>query len=137
MAIYKAKSSLIHEWPTLHVYDRKTRTSDVHGEYTEIDHEDILHSDHTGGRAGRTYHADSIWSYALRHGDCPQRLYERALEFGHSTYWINQNGTIISDRHEPVREAVSIWPGQIVRFQGRFFKIETAANENLSLKECE
>jgi len=137
MAIYKAKSSLIHEWPTLHVYARKTRTSETHGEYTEIDHEDILHSDHAGGRAGHTYHADSIWSYALRHGDCPQRLYERTLEFGHQTHWINQELAIISDRHEPIQEAVSVWPGQIVRFQGRFFRIRAAANDNLALDACE
>ena len=137
MAIYKAKESLIHDWPVLHVYSRKTRNSETHGEYIEIDHEDILHSDHTGGRAGRTYHADSVFSYALRHGDCPARLYERALEFKHHIYWINQDGAIISDRHEPVREAVSIWPGQIVRFQGRFFRIEAADNDNLSLEACE
>jgi len=137
MAIYKAKSQLLHEWPTLHVYGRKTRTSEAHGEYIEIDHEDILFSDHAGGRAGRTYHADSIFSYALRHGDCPQRLYERALEFGHQAYWVNQEHAIISDRSQPIREAVAVRPGQIVRFQGRFFRIAAAANDNLTLDSCE
>jgi len=137
MAIYKAKSSLVRDWPALKVYSRKTRTSDVHGEYIEIDAEDTLWSGHTGGRAGRTYYAGSVISSALRDGDCPIEAYERAVEMGHKRHWIGQHATVISSGPQATREAVAVEPGQVIRFEGRFFKLAPTWNDNLNLIPCD
>lgn len=136
MAIYKAKESLIREWPALKVFSRKTRSSDTHGEYISIDAEDTLWSGHTGGRAGKTYYAASVISSSLRDGDCPIEAYERAVKLGHKKHWIGQHATVVSRGPKATREAVAVEPGQVVRFEGRFFKIVEAPNDNLDFLSC-
>lgn len=137
MAIYKAKSELVRDWPALKVYSRKTRSSDTHGEYISIDAEDTLWSGHTGGRAGKTYYASSVMSSALRDGDCPIESYERAVRLGHNLHWIGQHATVVSRGPQATREAVAVGPGQVVRFEGRFFRIASAWNDNLDLVPCD
>ena len=137
MAIYKAKESLVRDWPALKVYSRKARVSDTHGEYISIDAEDTLWSGHTGGRAGKTYYAASVMSCALRDGDCPIESYERAVRLGHQIHWIGQHATVVSREPKATREAVEVCPGQVVRFEGRFFKLAPTWNDNLDLIECE
>ena len=135
---YKAKSELVHNWPALKVYERKTRTHVDHGEYIEIDDADCLHRDGPGlGPAGRTYNASSVFTYAMRHGDCPLESYQRAVENCHDIYWINQESSVISDAATPEREAVRIRIKQVVRFQGKFFEIRPRPNDNLELQIIE
>ena len=136
MALYKAKSELVRDWPALKVYSRKTRVSDTHGEYISIDAEDTLWSGHTGGRAGTTYYASSVMSSALRDGDCPIEAYERAVKLGHKKHWIGQHATMLTSEPRATCEAVAVEPGQVVRFEGRFFKIVEAPNDNLDFLSC-
>jgi hypothetical protein len=128
MTIYKAKGDLVMDWPCLKVYDRKPKTTAKEGaEYIEIDHEDILFC------GGHTYTAGSVFSYALERGECPLEAYEKARVLGHETHWISQRHTVLSSHVEP-REAVNVWHGAVVKFQGKFFWIDPAPNDNLRLK---
>ena len=133
MALYKAKSELVRDWPALKVYSRKSRFSDTHGEYISIDAEDTLWSGHTGGKAGTTYYAASVMSSALRDGDCPIEAYERAVRLGHKLHWVGQHATMLTSEPRATREAVAVEPGQVVRFEGRFFKLAPTWNDNFDL----
>lgn len=127
---YKAKAELVRDWPALKVYDRKTKTARTNHVYIELDDQDTLY----WAGSNRKYNIGSVFTYAMRNGDCPLATYQRAKEFGHKIYWISQEATVVSDRNTAPREAVQVQIGQIVKFQGHFFIIVGAPNDNLDLK---
>ena len=127
---YKAKAELVRDWAVLKVYDRKTKTSQTNHVYIELDDQDTLY----WAGSNQTYNIGSVFTYAMRNGDCPLATYQQAKEFGHKIYWITQQATAVTGTRTAPREAVSVSIGQIVKFQGHFFLIVGAPNDNLDLK---
>lgn len=85
----------------------------------------------------RRYSPGSAASYALQYNECPIGAYQRAVEKGHPTHWLNQDSTVICD-HEREREAViEIELGMKVCFEGRVFEIRSTFNNNLELVSVE
>lgn len=81
----------------------------------------------------RRYSPGSAASYALQYNECPVAAYQRAVEKGHPTHWLNQEATVICDSELPRESLVEIELGTKVCFEGRTFEIRSTHNNNLSL----
>lgn len=80
-----------------------------------------------------SYTFGSCVSYALANNNDPIKAYQRAIDNGHDTHWINADCTTLT-AHETAKERkLVVEIGQTVLFEGRLFTIERAANQNLRL----
>jgi hypothetical protein len=83
----------------------------------------------------------SVAGYAIRTGCCPEAEIARCRKNmvedkwgGHKLWWLNQNATVIhSGTYTQETRPLHQW-GDMVRFHGRYFKIEPAPNGNAALK---
>ncbi len=92
----------------------------------------------------KTFYFYSVVSYALDYNECPIEAYERCLQNqidfpynGHTTHWASPKTVMLSstpiERKKPV--AVDVEFGDCVKFEGRWFQLGEANNDNLSLTE--
>lgn len=81
----------------------------------------------------RSYSPGSAASYALQYNECPIAAYQRAVEKGHPTHWLNQDATVICDSEREREVVIEIELGMRVCFEGRIFEIRSTFNNNLDL----
>lgn len=81
----------------------------------------------------RRYSPGSAASYALQYNECPIAAYQRAVELGHKTHWLNQDSTVICDSKRGREVVIEIELGMKVCFEGRVFEIRSTFNNNLDL----
>jgi hypothetical protein len=86
-------------------------------------------------RHTKHYRAGSVVSYARTNDICPIKAVERTIAKGESLWWINALCTSITSHQRPREKYIAVRVGQMVRFEGRTFRILSAPNDNLSLKE--
>lgn len=89
----------------------------------------------TGDQLWAFVTAGSAASYAIANDECPVAGYARAKNKGHKTHWLNTNATVLSANPGPKTTHKEIIVGQIVVFEGRYFKVERAPNDNWTLTE--
>jgi hypothetical protein len=104
-------------------------TNLVAGERLALEYESIRH-----GTLTRTYSISSVVSYALEYNDCPIEAAERAKERGHKLVWINASATSIHNGPRSTAKYVLVEIGMTAYFQGHFYTIVKAPNDNLDLK---
>ena len=88
---------------------------------------------------GVKYEFDSIISYYSRQGRCPLKELKRVSYMkenwplaGHTNHWIGKCEEDISSSIS-IRAVVKI--GEIVKFEGRFFKLESCPTDNIELAD--
>ena len=82
------------------------------------------------------FYFDSVVSYALENGYCPIAAYERTLNnMDHKTHWCSPAQMLTSEYRELPEVVGTLNLGDIVKFEGRIFKLEAAANNNINLVE--
>lgn len=75
-----------------------------------------------------------VFSYALRHGECPLEGLARAEKFENPVYWLARNPTVLgAARNEEVEVAFEAKVGDTVKYLGKTFTVEKANNDNLKL----
>ena len=74
-----------------------------------------------------TYIVGSAASYALSSNHCPVKSYNRCIELGHETHWINQNSVCISNYETKQEKMLQVDFDAVYRFEGKTFKIVTFA----------
>jgi len=87
------------------------------------------------GTLTRTYTINSVVSYALQYNECPIAAVERAKGFGHELVFIFGNGACIHNGPRSTAKHIYVEIGMTVKFQGHYYTIEKAPNDNLKLKE--
>lgn len=75
-----------------------------------------------------------VMSYALKYGDDPINALNRAEKWGNDAYYLLPIGACISDGPRAQKVAIEIKVGDVIRYAGRSFRIEAAANNNLKLE---
>lgn len=114
-------------------YDVYTREVNREG-YTEISVEDRLGLPHTKGFYNEFY-ANSIVSYALECGRDPIEAIEKAKKNNHDLHWLNPKATAITSHKQDKKKLIEIKIGMRVKFQGLYFVILKADNNNLTLSQ--
>lgn len=122
------------------VYDRPARMTyigldanncGIHKEVVPLVAGDVLYDATNHGR----YHVNSCASYALADGKCPIDAYNRAVKNGHSTHFLIQEATVISNRREPAKKVIALDIDAVYYFEGRLFNIVRTFNRNLGFVE--
>ena len=80
---------------------------------------------------------NSVSSCALESNRCLFEAHSRAVSLGHKCYWINAMPTCLSDADQERVTHIRINFNDIYKFQGKYFKIAEASNNNLTLVEVE
>ena len=83
------------------------------------------------------YQMGSVVSSSFRYGNCPIKAVERAVKLGHKLHFAFALGTCIHSGPHTKGRYIGVEIGQLVRFEGRYFRIDGAANRNISLVEQE
>lgn len=136
--------TLVAAFPAYNVYKREARDVRVFRDgasqlvegVTEIDVNDRLcfaRQTRNHGMVYGEFYAGSVVSYALENGECPLEAAERAKERGHDLHWINGSGASLVSHQRAVWDMIELTEGMLVRFEGRFFTIGKAPNDNLRL----
>lgn len=68
---------------------------------------------------------NSIVSYAMKNGDCPIAGLDRARQQGDKLHWVSECSVILSAEPQAKEVWTLIEDGDLVRFEGQFFKIKT------------
>lgn len=75
-----------------------------------------------------------VFSYALRHGECPLEFLAKAEKLETPIYWLSKNPTVLgAARNEEVEVAFEAKVGDTVKYLGKTFTVEKANNDNLEL----
>jgi hypothetical protein len=88
-----------------------------------------------GTKAQSRFKMSSVVSYALQNGNCPIESHERAVNLGHPTYFITNCGSVISSSKQEEVTIIIVEDGEIVRFEGKYFKVSPDFNNNMKLVE--
>ncbi len=84
------------------------------------------------------YEISSVASSAIQNNDCPIEAIDRAKEFGHKLVYFVQKSACLSN-HETHPEdrprVIQVEIGMKIMFQGHFYEIQSAPNDNLKLVE--
>jgi hypothetical protein len=78
-------------------------------------------------RHGTLWHLcriNSVVSYAMRYGECPVEALDRARKINEKLWWINKLPTTIDGLGRPKVTYTGLKEGQIIRFEGRIFRIK-------------
>ena len=89
------------------------------------------------------FYFGSVVSYALENGYCPIAAYERTLDNmvkfpynDHKTHWCSPDAPMLTSEYRELPEVVgTLNLGDMVKLEGRIFKLEAAANNNINLVE--
>ena len=128
MSVYK-KQTVVKSFPAYNIAERED-DSNGHINFTA---NEVVGIECNGFY--RQYTFGSAVSYALKNNQDPIRSYERCVELGHQTHWLNQNSVSITSHPRDKWTVVKISVGQKVKFEGKVFEINTAPNDNLVLRE--
>lgn len=89
------------------------------------------------GTVGQKFSVGSVISYAFRNGNDPIALYKRAVEHGHPIHYIFGLGVCLTSGKQLKDRFIHIELGQRVKFEGIYFTIEKAPNDNLKFVRCD
>jgi len=81
------------------------------------------------------YRVGTVVSYALRNGECPIDAIDRARANGHELAYAYGVGACLSDSHRAAELAYEVRTGDLVRLEGRLYRVKAAPNNNLDLVE--
>lgn len=122
---FRRSMSCVAEYPARSVWEleRSTRYND-HRPGLELRDGDLL----CCPEGLTTYTVGSVVSYALKNGDDPIEAYQMAVERGHSVAWINTNASCISASRSEPKVCIIIRPGDLVRIEGRTYRVRAGNN---------
>lgn len=81
------------------------------------------------------YYFGSVQSYAIKHCEDPIKAIERAKSLGHKLYWVNRSSVCISNTKSDQITVPVLELEQVVKFEGRYFKLVPTWNDNIHLEE--
>jgi len=115
-------------------YDIVAREPSVHGAVA-IEADEPLAIFFDKGYEGRyaLAYPSSVVSYALRSGADPIEWLHRAEERGEELHWINREATVLTSQKQERKTFTGLYVGQWVKFEGRYFCIQRAPNDNFKL----
>ncbi len=123
MSVFK-KQAVVQSFPAADIVRRE---ADSKG-FINLTADEVI-TDSTEAGSG-SWTIGSVVSAALSSGDCPLEAVERAKGFGHPLYFIFTNATCLSRSAQERATRILINEGDVVRFEGKLFIIESAANDN-------
>lgn len=74
-----------------------------------------------------------VFSSASAMGESGHEAFKKAVRLGHKTHWLNPEDACITAHRREQETHYEIWPGAIVRYDGRLWKIVPEPNHNLGL----
>lgn len=80
---------------------------------------------------GSKFRAGSVMSYAIKNGECPFESYDHAIKNEHDVYYIYGLGVSLTSSKGEKKVLYGYNVGDLVKFQGKLFKLEEAPNNNL------
>lgn len=84
------------------------------------------------------YEIGSVASSAIQDNDCPIEAIGRAKEFGHELVYFVQQAACLTDTNPAAEDrprVIQVEIGMKIMFQGHFYEIQSAPNDNLKLVE--
>lgn len=98
---------------------------------------------HEGSELPSRFYFGSVVSYALESGYCPIEAYERTIANmqkypynDHKTHWCSPDVSMLTSCRRELPEVVGTLDlGDVVHFEGRYFRLEEARNKNIKLVE--
>jgi hypothetical protein len=132
MSVYTKELAVVAESVAFRIVTRDTqkrfpRDGITVTEYTNIVARDSLavaKQTRNHGILHLEYSANSCVSYALQDNRDPIACYNRAVELGHETHWVNQCASVLSATRSPQKTLVLIHDGMVVLFEGIFFTVK-------------
>mgnify|MGYP000689959173 CR=1 FL=1 len=77
----------------------------------------------------------SVVSSCIEHRICPVRGIDRARERGRDLHWINAEPVEVTAKIRPHEYVEGLNFGDLVRFEGRVFRLDPAPNSNVALAD--
>lgn len=99
--------------------------------FTALEAGDQLALDSGRVKHGHHYQIGSVISSSLKDDRDPLEAVERAIKNGHEMHFIFGLGTTLTSHMQNKKTYIEINLGDIVRFEGKYFTIEKAPNNNL------
>ena len=128
---------LVQEFPGAEYYVVGKRVD----QFTGIEHTELFARDQlVVTNAGRWYEykhfeINSVISCALEDGDDPIHDLQRAQLNNHPIHWISALCSVLASSYPDWKEKyIQVEIGQVVKFEGKYFTIEKANNQNLHLE---
>lgn len=87
-------------------------------------------------RYGTMYHfftMGSVAGYAVKNGEDVEEALKRARGFGHELHYAFSTGTMITAEARPQEVAAYVEYGEIIKAFGKFFRLDKANNDNVTL----
>lgn len=97
----------------------------------------LMYKSRNHGELFHEYKAGSVISYALKNGDDPIAALKRCEARGEALHYMIPCGASVVAWERPRFKLIKIEIGQIIRFEGRFFEVCKARNDNIELKPVE
>ena len=125
MSIYK-KDTVTTTYPAYNIVKREAHVlmgTDI--DVIEITHgEQVIFND-------RIYTVGTVFSSYIADNECPLAGYQRALDLGHDTVWLNANCVTISASKQVKKTCLSVDLETVYHLEGHTYKIEKTSNDNL------
>lgn len=95
----------------------------------------LIANDHLCIDGQYRFRIGSVASYAIECGRCPIADFNRTVEQGHKTHFVTQMAVSLSISNVPRGRFILIDSNQLIKFEGRVFKLTPAPNDNYNLVE--
>lgn len=113
------------------------RVLEAKGPFDHLKHGDriaILDGTYKDGEPRwRKVDVGSVVGFAIEMGNCPFKTYEKSKARGHELYWLNTCCSVISTMKTAQEVLFGFEVGDVVRLEGKLFKIEKTFNQNFKL----
>lgn len=134
----KRQTHPVADYPAYDIVRIETITgpfsADLQEPHYVLEDGDELALDSGSVKHGHHYQIGSVVSSALERGDDPLEAVERATNNGHKLHFIFGLGSSITSQKRDKKTYIEVSYGDIVRFEGRYFTIDKAPNQNLRLE---
>lgn len=123
---------IIDDFPAYSVH-APSETAELGKDFVNIHHGDSFMLKPKGSKHWHEFVAGSAVGYALENNEDPIKAFEQCRQRGHKTHWINGCSVSLTAHKQAKKKFVGLAFGDIVRFEGRFFILESDWNQNVTL----
>jgi hypothetical protein len=138
---------LIADYPAYDVWEAQAEKRwDDPRHVVDVNHSDefkVAFKSRSHGNLFHGFYFGSVVGYALECKKCPIEAVERTQRnakdnpyAGHKLHWVSAKSTSLTAWDRPKESYVELKFGDLVRLDGRVFKLVPASNQNVALEPC-
>lgn len=124
MSIFK-KQTVVESFPAFDVVVREKKYDGV----IEVTAGEVI----TDDKMLRGWEFGSVVSYSLQNNMCPLESAKRAETHKEPLHWLNPVMAVLTSSAQETSTRILIQKGDVIKFEGRLFTVESAANDNKKL----